>query len=123
MEANFTNVTDVRVIIVYRSPSYGLSSEFFLDEFSTLLEELIVCSDYLLIMGDFNFHIDDTENIQTVRFITILDSFGLKQHAVSPTHRDGHILDLVITRDNCTALHVSNVCVLEQPISDHKPID
>ena len=122
METNFTNVIDVRVIIIYRSPSYGLSSEFFLDEFSTLLEELIVCSDELLIMGDFNLHIDDTENIQAVRFITILDSFGLKQHVVSPTHRDGHILDLVITRNNCTPLHVSNVCVFEQPISDHKPI-
>ena len=81
-----------------------------------------MCSDELLIMGDFNLHIDDTENIQAVRFITILDSFGLKQHVVSSTHRDGHILDLVITRDNCTPLHVSNVCVLEQPISDHKPI-
>ena len=84
--------------------------------------DLIVCSDELLIMGDFNLHIDDTENTQAVRFMTILDSFGLKQHVVSLTHRDGHILDLVITRDNCSPLHVSNVCVLKQPISDHKPI-
>ena len=65
---------------------------------------------------------DDIENTQAVRFISLLDSFGLKQHVVSPTHRGGHILDLVITRDDCVALEVSNICVLEQPVSDHKPI-
>ena len=110
------------VIVIYRPQAVGLSPEIFLDDFSTLLEELIVCSEELLIMGDFNLHIDDIENTQAVRFISLLDSFGLKQHVVSPTHRGGHILDLVITRDDCVALEVSNICVLEQPVSDHKPI-
>ena len=63
MEAKFINVRDVRVMVVYRSPSYRLSSEFFLDEFSTLLEELIVCYVQLLIMADFNLHIEDTEMV------------------------------------------------------------
>jgi endonuclease/exonuclease/phosphatase family metal-dependent hydrolase len=110
------------VIVIYRPQAVGLSPEIFLDDFSTLLEELIVCSEELLIMGDFNLHIDDIENTQAVRFISLLDSFGLKQHVVSPTHRGGHILDPVITRDNCVALEVRNICVLERPVSDHKPI-
>ena len=122
LDASFINVTNVRVIVIYRPPAVGLSPEIFLDDFSTLLEELIICSEELLIMGDFNLHIDDIENTQAVRFISLLDSFGLKQHVVSPTHRGGHILDLVITRDHCVALEVSNICVLEQPVSDHKPI-
>ena len=90
LDASFINVTNVRVIVIYRPPAVGLSPEIFLDDFSTLLEELIICSEELLIMGDFNLHIDDIENTQAVRFISLLDSFGSNQHVVSPTHRGRH---------------------------------
>ncbi|XP_022806636.1 tyrosine-protein phosphatase Lar-like [Stylophora pistillata] len=51
------------------------------------------------------------------RFVSILDSFDLVQHVAGPTHRDGHTLDLVITRASEKEL-VSNCCV-GQKISDH----
>ena len=44
----------------------------------------------------------------------------LKQHVAVPTHRIGHILDLVISRNDEEALKVNELVVMEQLISDHK---
>jgi len=46
------------------------------------------------------------------RFQQLLDTFGLSQSVLGPTHRDGHILDVVITRDD-----------LPQPTIDVRPSD
>lgn len=51
-----------------------------------------------MLVGDFNFHIDRQTDCDAKRFVSILDSFDLVQHVAGPTHRDGHTLDLVITR-------------------------
>ena len=56
-----------------------------------------------------------TVNIYALKFISLQESFDLKQHVQSPTHRCGHNLDLVITRTNSGALGISDVCGLEQP--------
>jgi hypothetical protein len=47
--------------------------------------------------SDFNLHLDHTQNSQTNRFLSVLDSSNLVQFVTFPTHRDGHTLDLVIT--------------------------
>ena len=70
-----------------------------------------------MLVGDFNFHIDRQTDCDAKRFVSILDSFDLVQHVAGPTHRDGHTLDLVITRASEKEL-VSNCCV-GQRISDH----
>ena len=49
-------------------------------------------------VGDFNVHFDVPCKWDVRRFCTILDSSGLKQHIIGPTHICGHTLDLVITR-------------------------
>ena len=46
--------------VVYRLPESGAAIGLFFEEFSSLLEEVVVCSEELLIIGDFNFHMDDT---------------------------------------------------------------
>jgi len=59
-----------------------------------------------------------TDNPHTVKWQSILDSHDFVQHVTSPTHREGHILDVVVTRSDCP---VSDVRV-ELPIpttSDH----
>ena len=70
-----------------------------------------------MLVGDFNFHIDRQTDCDANRFVSILESFDLVQHVAGPTHRDGHTLDLVITRASEKEL-VSNCCV-GQRISDH----
>ena len=112
----------LRVIVVYHSPGCAPVGVF-LEEFSSLLQETVICPEELLIYGYFNFHMDDKADWDTTRFGELLDLFNLKQHACVPTHKCGHILDLVITRNETeSALGLKNVTVMEQFISDHKAV-
>ena len=67
----------------------------FFEEFSSLLEEVVVCLEELLIIGDFNFHMD-TAGRYAAKFGSLSELFNLKQHVAVPTHRSGHIFDLVV---------------------------
>ncbi|XP_033112549.1 uncharacterized protein LOC117113348 [Anneissia japonica] len=105
------------IITIYRPPtSSGISttSQFF-DEFSTLLEQYSLI-DNLLITGDFNLHIDKSDNPQTIHFLDILDSTNFVQLINSPTHRLGHILDLIVTNNPSVILSTS---VHQNNLSDH----
>ena len=57
-----------------------------------------MCSEVLLITGDFNFHLDDSLNNDSHKFNELLETFGLLQHVKGPTHTSGHTLDLLISR-------------------------
>lgn len=111
---------NVKVTAIYRPPysvTHPISSAMFFEEFSLYLENIVMCSEILLIAGDFNFHLDNQQDNDTKRFQNILHTFGLTQHVSVPTHRSGHILDLVITRS-------SNDLIVDTPqaglaISDH----
>jgi len=84
------------------------------------MEEVVVCSEELLILGDFNFHVDDTADRYAAQFGSVLELFNLKQHVAVPSHRSGHVLDLVISRKDAEALKINKLVVIEQLISDHK---
>jgi len=64
---------------------------------------------------------EDKEDYDAKRFRTLLDSFCLQQHVSGPTHKDGHTIDLVITKscdDIVCNLHVGP----PEMISDHSVI-
>ena len=86
----------VRLIVLYRPPSSDVS--LFFDEFASYLAYIVMASGYLLIVGDFNFHVDSQNNAGR-RFTGLLHSFNLRQHVNDSTHKNGHTLDLIITRD------------------------
>lgn len=87
------------------------------------MQETVICPEELLIYGDFNFHMDDKADWDAIPFGELLDLFNLKQHVCVPTHKRGHILDLVITRNETEgALDLKNVTAMEQFISDHKAV-
>ena len=91
-----------------------------LDEFSSLMESAVISNGQLLISGDFNFHVDDISNCDAANFLDILDNFGLLQHVSGPTHRLGHTLDLIITRNNDSI--ISSKPVADHFISDHSTV-
>ena len=80
---------------IYRPPR-GIFQEF-LDEFSSLLENALFSKGRLLIAGDFNIHVNNPADGDALKFDSILNSMGLTQHVIGPTHSRGHTLDLVIT--------------------------
>ena len=72
-------------------------------------------------MGDFNIHVDRaTDCINAARFLNILQSMGLTQHVTGPTLKDGHTLDLIITRSFDGV--VSTKAVVDIYVSDHASI-
>ena len=76
-----------------------------------------MATSHTIICGDFNLHVEDSENQHARQFIDILDSFGLKQHVMDATHIHGHTLDLVITKSNDSIL---KSCSIRVPgLSDH----
>uniref|UniRef100_A0A8C6K7Y3 Reverse transcriptase domain-containing protein n=1 Tax=Nothobranchius furzeri TaxID=105023 RepID=A0A8C6K7Y3_NOTFU len=97
--------------VVYRPP--GPNSAF-LQEFSDFLSSTVKLSR-LVIVGNFNIHVDDPSDLFAMNFSSLMDSFSFTQHASGPTHTRGHTLDLVFT----LSLNADSVCPEDVYISDH----
>ena len=80
------------IAIIYRPPKPNPS---FLSDFSDFFTQLSLISSSILLLGDFNIHIDFPDCKATTNFLDILNCFNLTQHVNFPTHSHGHILDLV----------------------------
>lgn len=122
LDVSCVDTKNVRIIVVYRPPpshNNSLSTSLFFEEFTCFLEQIIGSPDNLLLAGDFNFHVDDMDNSEAKQFITLLDTFNLKQFVNEPTHKHGHTLDLVITRSDENI--IKDVYVSHMVISDHFP--
>jgi hypothetical protein len=88
--------------------------------FKTLVLLAATTSHEFLTTGDFNLHLDDNQNSQTNQVLSVLDSSNLVQLVTIPTHRDGHILDLIITTaDFSLSPKISNSQISP---SDHFPV-
>nr|XP_054755767.1 uncharacterized protein LOC129261749 [Lytechinus pictus] len=110
----------VRLLVVYRpqrTASGQSTDQLFLQEFSTLMEQLVSSTHQLLIVGDFNYHVDIATDSNSVNFLNDIAALNLQQHVHFPTHKNGHTLDLVLTRAN-EAL-ISNVSKEGYLPSDH----
>ena len=95
--------THVRTVIVYRPPhleNHPITTSVFFHEFAEYLESVVMSSDKLLIIGDFDFHMDVPTNPIIKHSSDLLDAMGLVKHVKQATHTHGHILDLIITRQS-----------------------
>ena len=112
----------VRLIVIYRpdrSKRNPHSFGDFLTEFTEMLHGLVLDRSNLLIVGDFNVHVNNTGDVEARRFLDCLTSYSMVQHVTFPTHVHGHTLDLLISRSTETI--VSNVSSVYLDISDHEP--
>ena len=57
----------------------------FISDFSDFIDSVILSKEQLLILGDFNIHVDALNNPDSLRFGDLLDSLGLEQHVTEPT--------------------------------------
>ena len=99
---------------IYRPGSQTVTSTFF-DELSSVLEQICLHTCPFVICSDLNIHVNELSDSCSMRLAELLQSFDCTQHVNEPTHKDGHILDLVITRRETTvsAVHVGGL------LSDH----
>ena len=106
-------------VVVYRPPNGSVQD--FISEFEKQVLELEKLEKKVIYLGDFNIHMDDVNNNDTKKMSTFLKAFSLKNHTPSPTHKMGHMLDLVICR--CSFLLIKKFTVDSvSTISDHYPI-
>ena len=93
----------LRLVIVYTPPysaAHPITSSTFFPELSEYLESLVLSKVPICISGDFNVHLDVSDDADTIAFADLLESLCLTQHVKSLTHVMGHILDLIITRSS-----------------------
>ena len=77
----------------------GASVISFCEELTDILENNITGNKgHLLLLGDFNIHLDKQDTPDTIFFQDFLDSFGLINYVKESTHTSNHILDLVISQ-------------------------
>ena len=81
------------------------------------MERMLLEPRELVIIGDFNKHVDLANDPLSLKFSDCLVSLGIQQHIHEPTHRADHTLDLVISRKNTSI--VSDLKLGELAISDH----
>ncbi|KAF7645999.1 hypothetical protein LDENG_00195270 [Lucifuga dentata] len=79
--------------------------------FQSHYEMLCSISPSILLLGDFNIHIDSTDCKIATEYLDILNCFSLTQHINFPTHNRGHIPDLVcstgITINHLSSSHLT----------------
>ena len=71
----------------------------------------------MLILEDFNIHVNVLSDPDTMKFLDLLGSLGLEQHVDRPTHIRGHALDLAITRKASSIIQTSPR--VDRYFSDH----
>ena len=106
---------------MYRPPysrGYSVAQAMFMNEFPGLLDFPTVRPETVVIMGDFNLHLDAITDSYLKQFLQCLQSFGFKHHDKTPTYTSGHILDLIITRKGDKISEVSDP-LTDYFISDH----
>ena len=81
---------------------YWLSSIVHLGPYTEFLSYLVLSSDKIIIVSDFNIHVDAKNDSRHTAFNLLLDSTGFSQHVKEPTHHFNHTLHLAITLDLLT---------------------
>ncbi len=89
----------------------------FIKEFGDFISELVLAEDKVLIVGDFNIHVDNEKDALGSAYLDILNSIGVRQHVSGPTHCRNHTLDLILSH----GIDINGVEVLQKSddISDH----
>ena len=80
---------------MYHLPLSSMST--FFTEFEFLLEFHIPFKIYVIFVGNFNIHVDDLNESNSLHFLKLLNTFNLCQHVSLPNRNSDHILDLIIT--------------------------
>lgn len=113
----------LRLVTVYRPPTSKKNKHSIADfcqEFSSFIEILQASNKLLLLVGDFNIHVDNEADANSRAFLELLDGVSFSNHACCPTHKAKHTLDLIITRGENQL--VSNVTVSQSLPSDHSVV-
>ena len=96
-------------LVVY-SPGHPETDVDFLREFGSLLEVLLTLNGELLILGDFNYWIDNPHlKPYTTEFLELLDLNNIINQVSGPIHVRGHTLDLLLTPRDMDVINCAKI--------------
>ena len=104
------------VLLIYRPGSAAVTDLFFV-ELADVLHRLVVLNVPLIVAGDANVHLEQSDDLNSRRFRELLASFGLESRVSTSTHDRGGWLDVVATRVDLPAPVVE---VIDTGFSDHR---
>ena len=112
------------VLVVYHPPyseRAPITNAMFLDEVTDFLATFLVEHNNIIIAGDFNIHINNTNNPEAQIFLDPMEALGFDNHVNFVMHNRGNTLDLVLTK----ALSSLSVVTCRQGpfLSDHCSIE
>ena len=112
----FINKVNIILLAIYRPGSAPVSPMFF-EELISVLEHVFILGTYILLAGDFNVHVERTDDPHAISLSEVFDMFQLINRIDKPTHKLGGVLDLIVSSNN---LPVSNCYIFPCGIySDH----
>ena len=115
----------IKLSNIYRLPysqQHRYTASMFNDEFEQYLDKYLDLPGHNMICGDFNLHVENTHDRQSLLFLDLIQMNNLTQLIDVPTHSHGGTLDLVIS-DNFSVLPLENISVdTDFDASDHYPI-
>jgi exonuclease III len=115
--------TLMQLVIIYRptrSRKNTCTMDDFLQDLEVFLGELTILPGSLIVVGDFNIHVNKPDEKHVKLFNNMLNTMHLHQHINEPTHKSGNTLDLIISRTNEELL--AGTKVLPRRLSDHHAI-
>ena len=113
----------VRLSVIYRPPpstKNKTTHKQFQAEFADYLGNIVTAPGMLLIVGDFNYHVEDTSDSEACSFTNLIESLGFIQHVADSTHRSGHTLDIVLSRSHDSL--VLQTRSIDHGFPDHFPV-
>ena len=119
-----THGSSVTCIAIYRPPYLLTNQETvtkFMDKFTVWVASILSSFSNMIVLGDFNIHINGENDNEAGIFVDIMIALGFKQHGSFPTHRTGNILDLVFT-ETCNSTEVKS-CRPGPILSDHTAVE
>ncbi|ESN91542.1 hypothetical protein HELRODRAFT_165595 [Helobdella robusta] len=107
---------NVVLFAIYR-PGSQLVSKAFFQELTSILENIMLLSDHVILLGDLNVHVERNDNVNAKLLSNVFDMFSMQNVIKEPTHMHGGTLDLVVPVIN---MPVTRVRVYPSGvISDH----
>ena len=94
------NNISLTILAIYHPPYSNINKSTngqFIDEFAEFLVDFLTEFSNVIIMGDFNIRLDNTEDPDVTAFIDTMSALGLDQHVHFSTHMNGGILDHIYT--------------------------
>ena len=82
--------------------------------------DIVTSNTNLVVLGDFNIHINDVDDPTAGTFLDTMTALRLKQHVKGPTHKSGNCLDLIFTEEMSRTKAIE--CSQNLFVSDHNSI-